>query len=50
METKIETLTEENLRLKRKIQKMEREIERNPFLFPAWGVYDWDRAYGKTEE
>jgi len=50
METRIERLTEENLRLKRQIQALERKIEKNPMLFPAWSIYDWDRAYGKTEE
>jgi len=50
MEMKIEHLQEENLRLKRHIQGLERKIDKNPMLFPAWSIYDWDRAYGKTEE
>jgi len=50
MEMKIEHLQEENLRLKRHIQGLERKLEKNPMLFPAWSIYDWDRAYGKTEE
>ena len=53
MEMKIERLKEENQNLKRRIARMESDLEKlraDPFFYPFWATKDWDKAYGPTDD
>lgn len=50
LEAKVEMCKEENYRLKRRIQELEKKLDNSPLLQPAWSLFDWDKAYGPTEE
>jgi len=46
-ERTIETLKEDNYRLRRRIQQI--QTHKGPTLYPDWSLADWEEAYGKTK-
>lgn len=43
----IETLKEDNYRLRRRIQQL--QSGKGPSLYPDWSLADWEKAYGETK-
>ena len=46
-ERTIETLKEDNYRLRRRVQQL--QSGKGPSLYPDWSLADWEEAYGKTK-
>jgi len=50
LETKIESLKEENYKLKRKNASLRKKISKDAFLYPYWDIFDWERVYVPTDD
>jgi len=46
-ERTIETLKEDNYRLRRRVQQLQKDKGATPH--PEWSLADWDEAYGKNK-
>ena len=46
-ERTIETLKEDNYRLRRRVQQL--QSGKGPSLYPDWSLADWEKAYGETK-